>query len=135
MSWPCRRFRKRPPAPDGERFPQPFTRVVCPSGRKRPAPLLGQGLEAMEVELTGNDRQHVAARTREKDAVVAEILRFRARLGEQLSQLRNERLDALGRTRRRLRAPEVLDDLVDRHDLVRAQQEQSEQGALLMPAE
>jgi hypothetical protein len=31
--------------------------------------------------------------------------------------------------------PKVLDDLVDRYDVVRTQQEQGEQGALLMPAE
>jgi len=44
-------------------------------------------------------------------------------------------VNALRRARRRFGAPEVVDDLVDRHDLVRAQPEQGKQGALLMPAE
>jgi hypothetical protein len=44
-------------------------------------------------------------------------------------------VNALRRARRRLRTPEVVDDLVDRYDLVRAQQEQGQKGALLMPAE
>ncbi len=51
------------------------------------------------------------------------------------AQLRDERVNALRRARRRLGAPEVVDDRVDRDDLVRAQQQQGEQGALLMPAE
>src|SRR6266542_1127383 len=88
----------------------------------------------MEVGLTGNDRQHVTVRTREENPILTDILGFRPRVGEQLSELRDECLDALGRTRRPSRTPEVLHDLVDRYDLIGAQQELGEQGALLMPA-
>src|SRR6266516_6232282 len=74
--------------------------------------------------------------TGQEDAVLTSIY---ARAGglvlEPRAQLRDERVNALRRARRRGGGPEVVDDLVDRHDLVRAQQEQGEQGALLMPAE
>ena len=99
--------------------------------------LLDQRLEAMEVELAGRDRQHVAVRTREEDAVLTRlsVLGSAGSSLEPPAQLRDERVNALRRARRRLGTPEVVDDLVDRHDLVRAQQEQGEQSALLMPAE
>ena len=44
-------------------------------------------------------------------------------------------MNALRRARGRLGTPKVLDDLVDRHHLVRAEQEEGEESALLMPAE
>ena len=90
----------------------------------------------MKVELAGRDRQHVAMRAGQEDAVLTCLyVRAGGLALEPPAQLRDERMNALRRARRRLGAPEVVDDLVDRHDLVRAQQEQGEQGALLMPAE
>ena len=86
--------------------------------------------------LAGRDRQHVAVGMGQEDAVLTLL---HALAGgpvlEPPAQLRDERLNALRRARRRLRTPEVVDDLLDGHDLVRAQQEQGEKGALLMPAE
>ena len=43
-------------------------------------------------------------------------------------------MDALRRARRRFRVPELLDDLVDGHGLVRVEQKQCEKGALLAAA-
>ena len=91
----------------------------------------------MEVELAVRNRQHVAVRTREEDAV---LTRFSVRVAGGLSleppaQLRDQRVNALRRARGRLGTPKVLDDLVDRHHFVRAQQQEGEERALLMPAE
>jgi hypothetical protein len=44
-------------------------------------------------------------------------------------------VNVLGRARGWLGAPEVLDDLVDRHDVVGTQQEKRKERALLMPTE
>ena len=54
---------------------------------------------------------------------------------EHSSQSRDERLNALRRARRRLLVPELVDDPIDRDNLVRVQQEKREQGALLTPPE
>ena len=90
----------------------------------------------MKVELAGRDRQHVAVRTGQEDAVLASLYVWAGGLVlEPRAQLRDERVNALRRARRRVGGPELVDDLVDRDDLVRAQQEQGEQGALLMPPE
>jgi hypothetical protein len=90
----------------------------------------------MKVELARSDRQHITVGTGQENAVLTYVSFWIGGLVlEPPAQLRDQRVNALRRARRRLRTPEVVDDLVDWHDLVRAQQEQGEQGALLMPAE
>src|SRR5215210_7437161 len=106
------------------------------SGRQRIPSLLQQRLEAVQIELPRRDPQQIAVRPRQQDAVVALVSVSRRRLAlEQPAQPRDERVNALGRTRRRRFGPELVDDLLDRNDLVRAQQEQRQQSALLAPAE
>jgi hypothetical protein len=98
--------------------------------------LVEQGLEPMKVKLARSDRQQVPMGTGQEDAVLTHLsFGVGGLVLEPPTQLRDERVNALRRARRRLRTPEVVDDLLDRHDLVRAQQEQGEKGALLMPAE
>ncbi len=98
--------------------------------------LADQGLEPMKVELTVRDRQQVAVGTGQEDAVLTSLYAWAGGVVlEPPAELRDERVNALRRARRRFGAPEVLDNLVDGDDLVCAQQEQGEQGALLMPAE
>jgi len=74
--------------------------------------------------------------SRQDDAVVARVAVACGRLTvERPSQPRDERLHALRSARGRGFAPQLIDDLVDRHDLVGVQQEQREQSALLPTAE
>jgi hypothetical protein len=72
--------------------------------------------------------------TGQKDPVLTWI-HARGIVLEPPAEFRDERVNVLRRARRRFGAPEVLDDLVDRYDVVRTQEEKREQGALLMPAE
>jgi hypothetical protein len=104
------------------------------SGRKCASSLVEQGLESMQVELAVGDRQDVAMGTGQKNPVLTWIYACGIVL-EPPAEFRDERVNALRRARRRFGAPEVLDDLVDRYDVVRTQQEKREQGALLMPPE
>jgi len=127
-------LRKRRAAPEGQRLAERGGGGVRVSGRKCASSLVEQGLEPMEVELAVGDRQDVAMGTGQKDPVLTWIY-ARGIVLEPSAQLRDERVNVLRRVRRRFGAPEVLDDLVDRHDDVGTQQEKREQGPLLMPAE
>ena len=57
------------------------------------------------------------------------------RIGKRLPETRDVRLQRLRRGRRRALAPEIVDERVLRHDLVRAQEQRGEQRALLGAAE
>jgi hypothetical protein len=101
-------------------------------GQRRPAPereclaraLLGQALEAIEIELALGDPQ-----------AVARCLRREAILAERSAQLRDVHLKRLlGRLRRCL-LPDGVDQAVGGDDLVRVQEQNRKQGALLRPAQ
>ena len=76
--------------------------------------------EAGEVELVGTDAEDVSGRAR-REAVGAQVL----------AQPRDVHLDGLRRRRRRIVAPQRGLDPVERHRLVRVQQEEREDRALL----
>ena len=99
--------------------------AVRVSGRKCVSSLVEQGLEPMQVELAVGDRQDVAMRTGQKDPVLTWIY-ARGIVLEPSAQLRDEGVNVLRRARRRLGTPEVLDDLVDRYDVVRTEQKKRE---------
>ena len=116
--------------------------VVAEVGERRAAPQLERGgerghrrgrvacvrrlvdhaLEARAVELAGTDPQDVPARARGQ--------RLARRL-EHLSQLRHVHLKRLLRARGGVLSPQLVDQAVARHDLVRVQQEDGQQRALL----
>jgi hypothetical protein len=62
-------------------------------------------------------------------------VRFDPLAPERLAQAVDVDLERLDRRARRRRAPERVDERLARDDVVRAQQEQRKQGALLRPAE
>ena len=88
------------------------------------ARLADQAFEACHVKLGAVDAQDVARRTRHQAA-----------LPEHLAQPRHVELDALGRGRRRRRAPEIVEQAVDRDDLVGVQQKHRQQRPLLPAAD
>ena len=77
-------------------------------------------LEALGIERAWLDMQQVAVPAR-----------FESAVSQDLAQLGDVDLDALRRFRRRLLAPELVDQAVDRDDLVRVHQQRGQERALL----
>ena len=114
-------------------------RLVGDVGQRRPVPererlasgaIRDEPLEAAHVEVVRRDAQLVAAPAREDLGGVPVTGSV-----EQLAQPRNVLLEHLRRARRRLLAPQRLDQLVGRHGPVRVQREHGQQRALLGGAE
>jgi hypothetical protein len=86
----------------------------------------------VQVELVRRDPQDIAVRSCQQDAVVVLVAvpRGRATL-EEPAQPRDEGVHAPRRTRRWGLGPELVDDLLDRNDLVGMQEQQREKRALL----
>ena len=80
--------------------------------------------------LLGRDAEHVAAALGRQHGLAAIAVG-----GQQAPQPRDTRLDGVDGPIRRLTAEELVDEDVGGHDLVRVQQEQSEQRALSFAAE
>jgi hypothetical protein len=107
-------------APEGERLPKErraAVRALEGCGRR-------ELLEAAGVRRVGGDPEHVTGLPR------GEHVRR-----QQLADLRDEVLERRRRGARRRLAPELVHEAVDRDDLVRVDQEEGEEGALLLPAE
>jgi hypothetical protein len=122
MSW--RRSRRerlvelveRGPAPEREGLTQHLSGLRGGSaGERRPA-LLAQPVEADEVERLGADLERVARAAGDERAG-----------GQHLAQPRDVDLDHLGRRRRCVMAPQVLDETVDRDRTVGVEQQASQQ--------
>jgi hypothetical protein len=79
-----------------------------------------QGAEPGRVDVERVDDQHVAGVPAEQDAVT-----------EALAQARDVRLEGVPRLSGRFLAPDLVDQRVGRHDLVRAHEQVREDGALL----
>jgi hypothetical protein len=107
---------ERRPTPHRERLAKPSRRAL----RGRFARLGNDLLEARAVELVRLDAQQVARLARDESP-----------LAELLAQARDVDLDALGRRARRPLRPQVIDQPRSRDDLVRMQQQDREQRALL----
>ena len=115
-----RKVGERRAAPEIQRLAQ-LARRPLGVGHTR---LVRQALEACHVKLGAVDAQDVTRRTRHQAAV-----------SEHLAQPRHVELDALGCGRGRRRAPEVVEQAVDRDDLVGVQQKHRQQRALLAAAD
>ena len=89
-------------------------------------PVSSKSPKAVEVELAGLDAKHVAVVAGQQDPVAGAVQR--------LAQPRDVHLDDLRGARRLLVRPELVDQPVARHDLVRVDEEQGEDTALLAAA-
>ena len=98
-------------------------RLSGPVGDRAPA-IGEQLLEALGIELARLDSEHVARR-----------LGYEHLAAQRPPEVGDVPLDDLAGGRRRIAAPEPLDQPVGRHDLVPVQQQDREQGALLAAAE
>jgi len=115
---------ERSTAPDLQALPEHPRGGRLASARERLSPLAPEPLEPVHVELAVGDADQVAGAAAQD------------RLGpEQLPQPRHEHLEVVRGARRRLLAPDLLDERVGRDDLVRPDQERREQRALLAAAQ
>ena len=119
---------ERRAAPQRQRLGQLFERVLRRVRRKRTPPLLEQSLVPVEIDVIEAGTKHVAGRARDEDGLARPVRVKR------LAQPRHVRLDAVRGAGGRPIAPELVDQDVPGHDLVGAQQEDSQQRALLRPA-
>ncbi len=111
---------QRSPAPQAERGLEEWSRLV----RRPPRGVRDEPLEPARVELVDTDAHEVPGRPRDEHA-----------FAEHLPQLRDVALDHLHRRRRWLLAPERLAQAIDRNRLVRVEEQNREQCALLRAGE
>ncbi len=119
--------RERGAPPEGERFAEAFGCLLGFTGRQRPAPVLGKPLEPVQVEVLRLELHKVARCAGHDDAASAAPLPPGL---ERLSQARDVDLEEIPRRFTGLLAEERVDERVARNDLVRAREEDREQGAL-----
>jgi hypothetical protein len=111
---------QRRPTPQPERLPEMRGRGRGRArGQRRPA-RVEVAPNAVEIQSAGLDLQQIAGRPGDEHVA-----------SEHLAQRRHIHLHKLGRRRRRSLAPELVDDPVAGHDLVRVEQQQREQCPLL----
>jgi hypothetical protein len=122
-------IRERRPAPERQRLAQLVHGALGRAGRKRAPTVLGKPLEPVEIELAEADAQHVAGRTGHKHVVRD------SRRAEGPAETRDVRLQRVGRARRRLLAPELVDQHVGADGLICSQEQDGEHGTLLATAE
>jgi hypothetical protein len=123
---------KRRTAPERERLAEELRRRHGVAFGARTSGLCQPALEPSDIELVRLDPEEVARRPGLEYAIRA--VADHARL-ERLSQPRHEHADDVGRGLGRNVAPQRIDESVARDDLVRVQQEDREQCALLPPAQ
>ena len=117
-------LRKGWAAPQPERLPQQVAGLLGGALAEALAAPLEQAVEPRQVERARLDAEQIPGQARLEHALV-----------EQLAQLRDVDLHGLDRGRRRLLAPEVVDEPRGRHQLVRVQQQHGEHRPLLRPTQ
>ena len=115
---------ERCPVPERQCLPQPVRGIGVVAGLECHPALSEQPLEAVAIELSRLDRNAVGAADG-ADRVSRELL----------AQRRDAVLQDLGGGRRRILAPELVDDHVAGERLVRVEEEQRQDRALLGAAE
>ena len=119
------------PVPQRERLPQTHGRLLgLPA--ERPPPLVAEALEPREVELPVLDPEHIPGTAGREGLSVRAARSLRL---EEPAQRRHVPLQGLDCRRRRPLAPELVDQPVARDGLVRLQEEDREERALLPRAE
>lgn len=111
-------------APEGEGLAQHVGRRIGISGGERPLARFDELLEPIQIEPARLDAEQVAASVGDEVCVRPAIVEYAAELQDVV-------LNDLRGRRRRLLAPELVDDPVGRERLVAMEEEQGEQGALL----
>jgi hypothetical protein len=120
----------------GERGASPFDEGLAKLHRRtrrivgveRPPSLLGKPLEPGGVERAGFESKPISGALRREDVADAGS-------SQDLPELRDVDLQRVLRRRRNPLAPQAVDELVDRDDLVQMDDEDREQRALLGPTE
>jgi hypothetical protein len=102
------------------------------AGGEQALTLLGLHLEPTSVDLLRGDLEDVSRRTAQEDS---RWLAGGSRRLEGAPQVRDVGLQRAHRTWRRSLAPDVVDQAIDRHHAVGAQQEDGQDGALPWPAD
>ena len=115
---------ERGPAPQRERRPQAVGSGSGVTGRKRSPALLAEPNELEEVDALRLDHEPITRRRCLERA-----------FGQQLSQLRDVDLDRVPSRFGGFLSPERVDQPVARHDVVRVEEQDREQGASLLPPE
>ena len=115
-----REVAERLAAPEPERLGQPLGSDHRRACLERGSPVGDEAIEAVEIELPRADGQHVAG-----------AASLDARAAELLPQPVHVDLQRLGRSRRRVFSPEKVDRPLARDDLVRVQEQEYEEQALL----
>jgi hypothetical protein len=95
------------------------------TAREGAATLCDQPLEAVGIELVGLDLEPVTASVGDEDTADA-----RRRVLEELPQMRNVDLERIQRSLRLAVAPELIDQALRAHSLVRVEEKNGEQRAL-----
>jgi hypothetical protein len=111
---------QRGAAPQRERRPEVVRRGGGGAGAQRRSAFVEVAPEAVEVDGVGLDLQEVPGRAGDEDVGL-----------QDLAQGGDVDLDELDGGSGRPLAPQLVDDPVARHDLVRVEQQQSQQGSLL----
>ena len=117
-------------APQLQRLAQQPGRQGVLAGGQAPAPLGGQPLEAVEVQLARVDPEQVAGRPRQQQVGAPA-----AAGAQRLAQPRHVHPQRALRVARRAGPPEVLDQPVGRHHAARVQQQVGQERPLPDPAE
>ena len=117
-----RQVRQGRAAPQRQRLAEALAGRRGRALRKLRTTLADQALEAVQVQGVGLDPEDIAGRPGDEQTAV--------RI-EQLAQRRDIELHELGRGRGRPLAPELVDDPIARHDLVRVEQQQRQDRPLL----
>ena len=113
---------ERRAAPEPERVAQAGGRQRSVAIRERAPPVGEQALEAQRIELIGLEAEHIPRRPCDEQVAIPV-----QRLAELRHAHAHGRLPAQGL----LRAPELVEQALFRHDLVRPQEERGQEGALL----
>jgi hypothetical protein len=122
--WSIGEIDERGPAPQRERFAQLLSRLRGVACREVGPCLLDDALEPIRVQLPGLDAKQVAGTAGDEQLGLQEP-----------AQLRDAVLDDLGRCRRRIALPELVNQAIARDDLVCMQQENRQQLALAHSAQ
>ena len=113
-------------APETQRLAQLRRGLLRSPSAERGAAVAEELLEPIQVDLIGVEPDEVAGTLSDEDL---------ARRAEQLAQLRHVDLDRVGGRRRRLLAPELVDQAIGRDDLIRVEDQDDEQRSPLRAAE
>jgi hypothetical protein len=126
---PCIQVGERRPAPHRKRGRQALRRALRRPGVKRATAFVEQPLKAIYVELVRRDAQQIPRRSCEQSGLAVLLAT------EHLAQAMDVGVERMGRARRRLIAPQRVDENVTSDDRICPQEQERQQRTLLRPPE